>query len=141
MDQYRIPKEKILQLKELLNREKIDALLILSREASDPSLPFLIGADCVHLCAAFFCKNGENWMITSQSDAKKYEESGIFQKVITYETGLKEKFLEVFEQISPNRLALNISEDEATCDGLTVGIYLQLEQMLGKDRSFGRKFN
>ena len=58
MDQYRIPKEKILQLKELLNREKIDALLILSREASDPSLPFLIGADCALRFSAKMEKTG-----------------------------------------------------------------------------------
>ncbi len=134
MDNYAIPREKIAQLGELLNKEDIDTLLILAREASDPSLPFLIGADCVHLCAAFFCKNGDNLIITSKSDEKKYEESGIFKEIITYETSLKEKFLEIFNRIAPKKMALNISEDEATCDGLTLGLYLQLEEMLGKEK-------
>lgn len=80
MDNYAIPREKIAQLGELLNKEDIDTLLVLAREASDPSLPFLIGADCVHLCAAFFCKNGDNLIITSKSDEKNMKKVEFLKK-------------------------------------------------------------
>lgn len=133
IDQYTIPREKTAQLKVLLNQQDIDALLILSREASDPILPFLVGVDTVHLGAAFFCRDGSNIMLTSQSDAKKYEESGIFSEVITYETSLKEEFPKLFQRLHPKKLALNISEEEATCDGLTLGLYQTLEELIGKD--------
>lgn len=133
-DKYQIPREKIAQLEHMLLDNNIDTLLLLSREASDPILPFLIGEDTVHLGAAFFNKTGKHIMVTSKSDAKKYEASGIFSEVITYDTALPEAFLPVFEGLSPNKLALNISEDDNICDGMTQGLYLILQDMVGKER-------
>ena len=51
-ERYWIPVEKVRQLEVILNEKNIDALLVFSREQSDPTLPFLIGDDAVHLAAA-----------------------------------------------------------------------------------------
>ena len=67
-DKYQIPREKVDQLERLLNEQNVDGLLLISREASDPILPFLVGDDTVHLGAAFFMRDGHHIMITSQSD-------------------------------------------------------------------------
>ncbi len=133
-DKYQIPREKIRQLEALLARQDIDGLLLVSREAGDPILPFLIGDDTVHLGAAFFMRDGEHIMITSQSDEKKFLQSGIFSQVLTYSKSLEEVFVPVFERLAPRRLALNVSENDVIADGLTYGLYRMLEQMLGKER-------
>jgi Xaa-Pro aminopeptidase len=132
-EKYLIPIEKTEQLTELLADKKIDALLVYTREGSDPTLPFLTGDDAIHLAAAFFRPDGNHIMLTSVSDKKKYEVSGIFSEVITYEQDTQVAFKELFDKLDIKTLALNISENETLCDGLTQGLYLQLESVLGKD--------
>ncbi|MBE6012577.1 MAG: aminopeptidase P family protein [Lachnospiraceae bacterium] len=133
-DKYVIPREKIKQLESLLNERDIDTLLIFSREGSDPILPFLIGEDTIHLGAALFNKNGRHIMLTSKSDEKKYYESGIFSKVKTYNTSMAEVFLKELNEINPGKLALNFSLEDAIGDGLSVGLYMMLEELITKDR-------
>ena len=132
-DKYQIPREKICQLEQLLKEQGIDGFLLISREASDPILPFLVGDDTVHLGAAFFMQNGHHIMITSQSDEKKFLQSEIFAEVLTYEKDLGEVFLPVFERLAPKKLALNVSENDVIADGLTYGLYCMLEGMVGKE--------
>jgi len=43
-------------------------------------------------------------------------------------------FLQELEKSSPQKLALNISHHDHLCDGLTLGLYLWLEELLGKER-------
>lgn len=129
---YIIPREKSAQLAIMLKEAGIDALLVYSREGSDHIMPFLVGEDTVHTGAAFFLPDGNHIMITSLSDAKKFHEGEIFKEIITYGTSIDETFLEVYERISPKRLAINVSEDDTVSDGLTQGLYLQLENMLGE---------
>ncbi len=133
-DKYQIPREKIAQLEKLLNEKGIDGLLLVSREASDPILPFLVGDDTVHLGAAFFMANGHHIMVTSQSDEKKFMESGIFAEVLAYTQSLDEVFLPLFNKLNPRKLALNISETDVICDGLTYGLYCMIRNMVGKER-------
>lgn len=133
-DKYNIAFEKITQMESLLEKNNIDTLLMLAREGSDSNLPFIIGIDSIHLGVVFINKNKKHIALTSESDKGNYEESGIFSQVITYENNIKKSFIEVFNKINPNKIALNISEDDNLCDGLTVGLYLMLEDMLGKDR-------
>ncbi|SKC36661.1 M24 family metallopeptidase [Maledivibacter halophilus] len=132
-ERYKIPKEKIHQIESVLNQKDIDSLLILSREGSDPNLPFVIGDDAIHVAAAFINKNCKHKMITSLSDQKKFEESGIFSEVITYEESIKEVLKEEFEKMNIKKLALNISEEDNLCDGLTQGLYMMLSDIIGKD--------
>ncbi|GHU79900.1 hypothetical protein FACS1894191_3790 [Clostridia bacterium] len=133
-DTYTIPREKIKQLETLLSARGVDALLILSREGSDKILPFLIGADTIHLAAVFFTRQGEHAIITSKADEKKFRESGIFERVLVYEKSLSEHFVSVLNGISPNKLALNISESDAVADNLTLGLYKMLEDLMGAER-------
>lgn len=133
-DKYQIPREKVDQLERLLNEQNVDGLLLISREASDPILPFLVGDDTVHLGAAFFMRDGHHIMITSQSDEKKFMESGIFAEVLTYNKGLEETFIPVFQRLNPQKLALNISETDVISDGLTYGLYCMLEKMVGNEK-------
>lgn len=132
-ERYLIPIEKARQLEVILNEKNIDSLLVFSREHSDPTLPFLIGDDAVHLAVAFFMKNGKHIMLTSVSDKAKYEQSRIFSEVIAYGQSIDGDFRTLFEKLKIDKLALNISKEESLCDGLTQGLYLQLENLLGKE--------
>ena len=134
LDKYQIPKEKIKQLEALLAARDIDAMVVIARESSDQLLPFLIGSDSIHPCAAFFCRSGKHIMIASPSDEKKYMESGIFAEVIAYGSSLWEKFVQVLDRVNPNKIALSISEEDGNADGLTLGQYRQLEKAIGKER-------
>ena len=133
-ERYSIPKEKIKQVENILHKKKIDSLLLFAREGSDANVPFLTGAETIHLAAIFINRNKKHIVITSESDMGKYKESGIFDEVIMYEASIKDDFLKVLKKLSPNKLALNISEEDNLCDGLTVGLYLILEDMIGKER-------
>ena len=133
-DKYQIPREKIRQLEVLLASQDIDGLLLVSREGGDPILPFLIGEDTVHLGAAFFMRDGHHIMIASQSDEKKFIPSGIFSQVLTYNKALEEVFVPVFDRLAPKKLAINVSETDIIADGLSYGLYLMLEKMLGRER-------
>ena len=134
LEQYQIPREKIIQLEHQLKTREIDTMVIIAREGSDPFLPFLIGSESIHPCAAFFCRNGHHIMIASPSDEKKYMESEIFAEVIAYGSSMWEKFVEVLDRLNPNKMALSISEEDGNADGLTLGQYKQLEKAIGKER-------
>lgn len=133
LEKYKIHLEKVKQLESILKERNIDILLILSREGSDPVLPFLVGEDTVNITAAFFNKNGKHTILASSADKKKYEESGIFSEVKAYGMDFKKAFLDEFSRLNPNKVALNISENDAICDGLSVGLYMLLEDILGKE--------
>jgi Xaa-Pro aminopeptidase len=134
MRDYTIHREKVKQLEALLGASEIDGLLILSREASDPMLPFLCGEDSVQSCTAFFRKDGKHVIIASKADEKKFLPSGIFSKIRAYTSSMDSLILEELEQLNPARLALNISTEDAIADGLSYGQYLYLEKLIGKEK-------
>lgn len=125
--------EKIRQLEIELEKHDIDTLLILSREDSDVVLPLLLPVHVVAQTAFFFNRNGKHVVLTGSTDANMYKEFGIFE-IVTVQEDFESEFMHVFERIAPNRLALNMSETDHFSDGLTVGLYMMLEQVLGPER-------
>ena len=134
MEKYLIPKEKLAQLEQMLINNDIDTLLILSRERSDHIVPFLTGVDTVGTTAFFLNKNGEHTVIASQADSGNYAEGGLFKNILTYGKSLEEQFVPYFEQLNPSKMALNFSKEDVISDGLTLGLYIQLTKMVGKER-------
>ncbi|MHC0039077.1 M24 family metallopeptidase [Pseudoneobacillus sp. C159] len=126
--------EKLAQAVMYLKEHEMDTWLILTREGSDPSLPLLVGARSVHQAAIFIKSNGKHIVISSLSDKGNYQSLGLFPEVIHYEASMEETFLQVFNELNPTKLALNISESDHLCDGLTQGLYLWLEETIGKER-------
>jgi Xaa-Pro aminopeptidase len=125
--------EKIRQLELELNKRDIDAMLILSREDSDPVLSLLLPVHVVAQTAIFFRKNGKHIVLTGSTDANIYKEFGIFE-IVEVQDEFKTDFMRVFERIAPRNLALDISEHDYLVDGLTYGLYLVLQDMLGAER-------
>lgn len=124
--------EKIEQLTQFLQKEGIDTYLILSREDSDVVLPLLLPVHVVAQTAFFFRSKGPHYVVTGKTDAPMYEGFGIFE-VVTVEDDFEVDFMKLFTSLDIKKLALNISEDDYLIDGLTMGQYLMLSDMVGKE--------
>jgi len=131
---FKIAKEKLNQAVKLMKEKKIDTWLILTREGTDLNVPLLLGVRSVHQAAIFINQNGKHVAITSESDRGNYQQSELYLNVIAYQGSLKETFLDYFGKLSPQKMALNISENDYLCDGLTMGQYLWLEECIGKEK-------
>lgn len=132
-ERYLIPRGKVKQVQSLLKRDGIDALLLFDREGMDGNVHFLLGVETIHLGAVFLHQSGHHVVLTSVSDQGKYEETGIFKEVIPYETSIDELLKETVKRLGIKTLALNISETDHLCDGLTVGLYQKLQAVLGAE--------
>lgn len=127
----RIQTSKLKQAEFLLQKHNIDTWLILTREGSDPCIPLLLGIRSVHQAAIFIRHDGKHIAVTSVSDKGNYEATGLFHQVRVYEVSMENTFLEVLHTLKPEKLALNFSESDHLCDGLTQGLYEWLEATVG----------
>ncbi len=125
--------EKIIQLEKELQRSGIDTYLLLSREDSDGVLPLLLPTHVVAQTAFFFRPDGNHIVLTGSTDAQAYKEFGIFE-IIEVQDDFEADFTKIFDRLSPKQLALNISEHDYLADGLTVGQYQMLGDMIGEKR-------
>ena len=105
-----------------LNELDIDLYIIITAEGCDPMTSFIPGVDTVGAGAFMFAKNGQKIATASKIDAQDTEESGLFDEVIRYEDYF-ETVSKMVLQFNPKRIALDFSEDNAFCDGLTMGKY------------------
>lgn len=128
-----VVKEKLEQATYLMNKRGIDTWLILTREGSDPALPLLVGVRSVHQAAIFIGKSGEHIVLASKSDAGSYEATKLFTEVHVYESSMENEFLKIFNHLVIRKLALNISEQDHLCDGLTYGLYSWLSDTVGEN--------
>lgn len=131
---YQVAKEKLDAATDLLHEQGVDFWLILTREGSDPVMPLLVGARSVHEAAILISPTGQHMVLCSQSDRGNYASTGLFGDVIVYEKDFQASLAELMRLFNPGRLMLNYSETDALSDGLTVGQYLMLEDILGKEK-------
>jgi len=136
---YQVNQEKITQAYKMLKDSGIDLWMILTSEGSDPCLPLIPGVKTVGPGAFIFTSAGTSYALCSSIDAQDIEESKLFDEVIKYSsTGLGEPLKKLIENLEPKNIALNFSQDEHLCDGLTMGRYRWLLETLGK--GYEKKF-
>ena len=107
---------------EKLKQLDIDLYLIITSEGSDKMTRFIPGVDTVGSGAFFFTKEGKRYGVASTIDAQDVEESGLFDEVVRYQD-YESAVAGLLEQLNPKRVALDFSETDAECDGLTLGRY------------------
>ena len=107
---------------EKLKELDIDLYLIITSEGSDKMTRFIPGVDTVGSGAFFFTKEGKRYGVASTIDAQDVEESGLFDEVIRYQD-YESAVAGLLERLNPKRVALDFSETDAECDGLTLGRY------------------
>ena len=107
---------------EKLKELDIDLYLIITSEGSDKMTRFIHGVDTVGSGAFFFTKEGKRYGVASTIDAQDVEESGLFDEVVRYQD-YESAVAGLLERLNPKRVALDFSETDAECDGLTLGRY------------------
>ena len=107
---------------EKLKQLDIDLYLIITSEGSDKMTRFIPGVDTVGSGAFFFTKEGKRYGVASAIDAQDVEESGLFDEVIRYQD-YDSTVSGLLKKLNPKRVALDFSETDAECDGLTLGRY------------------
>ena len=105
-----------------LNELDIDLYIIITAEGCDPMTSFIPGVDTVGAGAVMFVRNGDKIATASRMDAQDTEESGLFDEVIRYED-YNATVADMVLRYQPKRIALDFSENNAFCDGLTMGKY------------------
>jgi Xaa-Pro aminopeptidase len=126
--------EKIAQSVELLREFNVDCWITFVRESAlngDPILPFLVGGDLTWHSALIVTRKGERLAIVGEYDRRSVEDIKAYSQVIGYVTGIQGPLSEALKRINPQSIAVNYSVDSETCDGLTHGMYLLLDRILG----------
>ena len=127
--------EKVRQAVGLLKEFDVDCWITFTRESAingDPVLPFLVTADVTWHSAFIVGRDGRTRAIVGLYDQKTVEETGAYDSVGGYVTGIKEPFQEYMKVLDPRRIAVNYSEGSEICDGLTHGMYLTLHRLLAE---------
>ena len=122
MKDYSFHKKVIDDVIVKLNELDIDLYLIITAEGCDPMTSFIPGVDTVGSGAFMFVRNGDKIATASRIDAQDTEESGLFDEVIRYED-YNATVADMVLRYQPKRIALDFSENNAFCDGLTMGKY------------------
>jgi Xaa-Pro aminopeptidase len=127
--------EKIKQAAGLLKEFGVDCWITFTRESEicgDPTLVFLAPGPVTWHSAFIVCADGRTRAVVGLYDQKGIEETGAYDKVVGFVTGIKEPLLEFLETVDPRTIAVNYSQASEICDGLTHGMYLTLRELLAE---------
>ncbi len=124
---------KVNQALEILNEKGIDLWLTFVRETSafaDPVLQLVYGTDLTWQSALIFTQSGERIAIVGRFEAETVRRTGAYTEVIFYDQSIKPSLVEVLNRLNPSNIAVNYSMDDPIADGLSLGMFKQLMDIL-----------
>jgi Xaa-Pro aminopeptidase len=127
--------EKLAQAKSILKELDVDCWLTFVRESAangDPSLAFLVAGPVTWHSAFIVTRAGQTYAMVGLYDKKGIEDLNAYDHIEAYVKGFKEPFLAMMREINPRSIAVNYSKESEICDGLTHGMYLTLQEVLGE---------
>lgn len=127
--------EKVRQAVAALETSGIDCWITFVRETAlngDPILDYIVGTDVTWHSAFIISRSGQTCAIVGQYDQKTVEDTGAYEKVISYVEGIKQPLLDYLKQLNPQQIAVNYSTGSEICDGITHGMYLVLQEFLAE---------
>jgi Xaa-Pro aminopeptidase len=125
--------EKVEQAGKILAEKGIDLWLTFVRETSaagDPALALIYGHDLTWQSALIHTRNGRRVAIVGKYETDAAASTGLYSEVIGYNESIRPELLGVFEQVKPAAIAINMSLNDVHADGLSHGMYLQLQEYL-----------
>ncbi len=128
-------REKADQAQALVKEMGLDCWLTFVRETGahpDPGLELILGIDLTWRSALILGAKGERVAIVGRFDVSNVRETGVFQDIIGYDEGIRDSLVSVLSRLDPQRIGLNFSTDDTTADGLTHGMWLSLNELLGE---------
>ncbi|WP_435181325.1 M24 family metallopeptidase [Halorussus sp. AFM4] len=127
-----IVREKTDQAVETLEETNVDAWITFGRDtadAPDPMQPLILGEEFIWPGMVLLTRGGRKIVICESHDAGNIQDLGLFD-VRPYEESLESAFSEAIEEVDPETIAVNYSRSDSTADGLSHGLYLELEHYL-----------
>jgi Xaa-Pro aminopeptidase len=127
--------EKVKQAAGLLREFDVDCWITFTRESEicgDPTLVFLAPGHVTWHSAFIVCADGRTRAIVGLYDKKGVEETGAYDSVVGFVTGIKEPLLQFLKEADPQTIAVNYSRASEICDGLTHGMFLTLYDFLAE---------
>ncbi|MBX6342061.1 MAG: aminopeptidase P family protein, partial [Thermomicrobiaceae bacterium] len=134
-------REKLDQATAVLRELDVDLWMLVARESDvlgDPSLPLVVGTSVTWESAFLISKTGEHLAIVGSGDAANVRQTGAWDEIIGYVEGIRGDLRAALQKLDPKRIALNYSTDNPMADGLTHGMYLLLQDILGDTPYWGR---
>jgi len=122
--------EKLDQAVEVLREQDVDLWLTFVRETSltnDPCLELIAGTYSAWTGAFIVSASGERVAIVGRFDAPSVEQVGGYE-VIGYDESIKPALVQTVERLGPRSIALNYSRSDPAADGLTHGLWLELQE-------------
>jgi len=133
LKEYKMSKELVLekidQAAKILKEKEIDMWMTFVRETGnmkDPMIDMIVGTNATWQSAFIITKEGDTHAIIGSLEYENMKTVGTYKNIHSYLKSIKEKFLEVIEQIKPKKIAINYSRNSSLADGLTYGLYLEL---------------
>lgn len=126
-------REKTEQAVHILKETGIDCWLTFTRESEicgDPILVFLAPGHVTWHSTFIITSSGRKKAIVGLYDQKGIQETGAYDSVDSYITGIKELLQGYLKEIQPQTIAINYSKNSEISDGLTYGMYLVLSDFL-----------
>ncbi len=134
-------REKLDQAVEILREQDVDLWLTFVRETmltSDPCLDLIARTYSAWTGAFLVSVSGERVAIVGRFDAPAVEEIGRYD-VIGYDESIKPALRETVERLAPRTIALNYSRSDPAADGLTHGLWLELQETFA-ETAFADRF-
>jgi Xaa-Pro aminopeptidase len=125
--------QKLQQATQILDEVGIDTWLIVARESDvlgDPNLPLVVGTSVTWESAFIISRDGNHKAIVGTGDVDNVLQTGAWTDVEGYVEGLGPSLRAAFEKLDPRSIGLSYSTDNSMADGLTYGMFLELERFL-----------
>lgn len=122
--------EKAAQAVDLLAEFDLDLWITFVRETAEHTDPVLklLGPFSVTWPTAFlFARNGEKIAISGKGDDEAIRREEIFDEVIPYTQSIKDVLLPYIQRLDPQRIGVNFSRSDVSADGLSYGMFLNLQ--------------
>lgn len=126
-------KEKINQAVKILNENNIDMWLTFISESSikkDPVLDMIAGINFTWHSALMINKDGDTTAIVGSIETDNLKSLGLYQNLIGYVESIRVPLNEYLKKKDPQKIAINFSRSSALADGLTYGMFLNLQDYL-----------
>jgi Xaa-Pro aminopeptidase len=128
-----IQREKLEQAVGILGEQDIDCWLTFARETSetpDPVMKLIVGHDVTWQSAFLVTRAGRRIAIVGGPEGALVRQAGLYDTVHTYDEGFAPALRTTLHELNPRQIAINYSIGDVAADGLTYGMFLQLDNAL-----------
>lgn len=137
----KVVQEKLQQAVQIMGRQDIDLWITYVRETTltpDPCLEIIAGFEVTWHSAFLVGRGGERIAIVGRFDAENVQAIGAYSEVVPYDESIKPALVEAVKKLAPRTIAINYSENDPAADGLTHGMYLDLQRTFESTPYAGR---